>query len=137
MVYGTKFGEVVFLFVLVAMFFFVRMLYQLLKKIPSERHALPIWFVWFFLLPIIGLVFEWIMLPFAIPKTLKNNFATNQDAIFAANTLFKLGLMQVGFATFSIFYHYPPINDIAALISVIAWVCYWIMAVKFKKTYLK
>src|SRR3990167_1823679 len=112
-------------------------LFQIMQRVPRDKHQFPSWFIWLFLIPWIGLVFQLIMLPFGIPNTFKRAFPNNQDAIRDADNLFKMGLTQVVLTVFGMFLPIPPINHIASVAGFILWIVYWVMIVKFKNTYLK
>ena len=112
-------------------------LFQIMQRIPRDKHQFPSWFIWLFLIPWVGLIFQLIMLPFGIPNTFKKAFPNNQNAISAAENLFKLGLAQVILTIFGMFLPIPPINHIAAVAGFILWIVYWVMIVKFKNVYLK
>lgn len=112
-------------------------LFQIMQRIPRDKHQFPSWFIWLFLIPWVGLIFQLIMLPFGIPNTFKRAFPNNQNAISAAETLFKLGLAQVILTIFGMFLPIPPVNHIAAVTGFVLWIVYWVMIVKFKNAYLK
>lgn len=111
-------------------------LFQIMQRVPRDKHQFPSWFIWLFLIPWIGLVFQLIMLPFGIPNTFKRAFPNNQDAIRDADNLFKMGLTQVVLTVFGMFLPIPPINHIASVAGFILWIVYWVMIVKFKNKYL-
>lgn len=121
---------------IVAMAFYCLTLYRLLQKIPSENHRFPSWFVWMFLVPIVGIVFQWMMLPFGIPATLKKYFANNPEALLKARLLFKIGLAQVIIITVGAL-ALPPIDRGFAFLGIALWIWYWVIAVKFKNRFLK
>ena len=116
--------------------FYCYVLYQILKRVPRENQQFPSWFVWLFLLPWAGLIFQWIMLPFGIPNAFKKTFPANQDAIHAADTLFKVAIAQLILTCFGIFVPLHPVNQIAAIVGLVCWIVYWVMIVKFKNKYL-
>lgn len=127
--------------ILVAMFlitlYFCFTLYRILERIPKEKHQFPSWFVWLFLLPWIGLIFQWIMLPFGIPNTLKNHFPDNETVVTKTNTLFKLGLAQVILMTAGFVVVRTPGEIIIGIAGIICWIFYWILIVRFRNQYLK
>lgn len=116
--------------------FFCWTLFDILGRIPVENQKFPRWFVWLILIPYIGFVFQWLMLPFGIPTALRKTFPANQEAINAAEMLFKVGLALVIFTSFGLFFHISPINQITTGLWVISWIAYWILIVKFKNKYL-
>lgn len=121
---------------LIATFFYCLTLFKILQQVPKENQLFPSWFVWLFLVPWVGLVFQFIMLPFGIPSALKKTFATNQDAIASADILLKLGLAQVILILLGIFLPVHPINQIISIFGLGVWIAYWVMIVRFKKQYL-
>jgi len=110
-------------------------LYTILQRITPEKRQFPNWFVWIFLIPYVGFIFQWIMLPFGIPNAFKNTFPVNQDAIAAADTLFKLGLAQVILTMFGIFFPIHPVNQVAGIAGIVLWILYWVKIIQFKKTF--
>lgn len=53
------------------------LLHQGLKKIPEQYRATESFMPWLTLVPIAGLAFYWILLPFKIPESFRNYFAEN------------------------------------------------------------
>lgn len=121
---------------IVAVLLFSWTLFSVLQRIPREKQQFPSWFVWLFVIPYIGLVFQWIMLPFGIPNALKKHFETNQDAIQAANTLFKLGLAQAIVAIFSLVFAHE-LGMYLGWLGIALWIVYWVLIFKFKTTFFK
>ena len=120
----------------IAVILYCRMLYKMLKLVPKEDHQFPAWFVWMFLVPLVGVIFQWIMLPFGIPNTLKKYCANNQEALSKAKTLFRIGLTQVIILTISAG-ALPPYDRAAGLASVALWILYWVKCVRFRNQFLK
>ncbi len=123
--------------ILIATFFFCLTLFKILQRVPKENQAFPSWFVWLFLIPWVGFVFQFIMLPFGIPKALKKTFPANQDAIESADILLKLGIAQVVLILMGILLPIHPINQIVSVLGFGVWIAYWVMAVRFDKQYLR
>lgn len=132
---ATLFATIVVIAFLFSLFFCIS-LYGLMKRIPREYHQFPIWFIWLILIPMVGFVFECIMLPFGVPNAIKKAYENDQDAIGYANLLFQFGLAQVIFGFVSFVFRVRPINDVMAGISVILWIVYWVLIVRFKRRYL-
>lgn len=109
---------------------------KVLKKLPEENQSFPRWFVWLILIPWLGLVFQFIMLPFGIPNAIKKTFANNQEAIEQADILFKVGLAQVTLTFLGIIITAHPINQIIAVFGLGVWITYWVIIAKFDKRYL-
>ncbi|OGT33895.1 MAG: hypothetical protein A3C44_02535 [Gammaproteobacteria bacterium RIFCSPHIGHO2_02_FULL_39_13] len=122
--------------IFVVMIFFCWTLYQLLESVPKKNHLVPSWLVWLILVPWIQVVFEWIMLPFAIPSALRKTFPDNEAAQKAIDTLFNVGLAQVIVLTFSFLLPIRYIDQLLAVAGLVLWIIYWVKIVKFKKTYL-
>lgn len=132
-----KMSSLAVLIVFVVTIVYCWMLYQIMENVPSEKQSFPRWFIWLFLIPWVGFIFQLIMLPFGIPNAFKNTFPANQDAIRAADVLFKLGLAQVILTVFGFFIPIHPLNQIAGAAGLILWIVYWVKIVQFKNTYLK
>jgi len=147
----SGFGLLIVLISIVALAFFCYALYDTMRRVPKEHRQFPAWFIWLFFIPLVGWVFQWIMLPFGIPNTLKKAFATNPVAVEKANTLFKIGLSQMIAFTLSFFLSHAYSKQITLthisfsylllLLSVIAafvlWIIYWVRCVSFKNQFLK
>lgn len=125
---------VVAVFIITA--FYCWSLFRVIQRVPKDKHQFPSWFIWLFLIPYVGFVFQWIMLPFGIPNTFKNLLSNNADATKAAELLFKIGLGQVIFTTFSFFLPLYPVNQIAGVLGLILWILYWVKIISFKNKYL-
>src|SRR3990167_7186297 len=116
-----KISVLVLFAVFVVKIFYCYMLNNILNRVPRENQQFPQWFIWLCLIPLLGIVFEWIMLPFGIPNALKKMFSTNQDAINSATTLFKLAIAQLVFTMLGIFFLIKQINQIAAILGIVFW----------------
>lgn len=99
--------------------FFAWTCYETMKKIPQEEHVLPNVLCWLFLIPLAGYIFQWMMLPFAIPKTLKKFQPENKELQKSAKFLFIVGLiyliLELGIYVPGLF-----------LLSLIPWIIYWV-----------
>ena len=126
---------IILLISVVAVILYCLTLFKMLKRIPKEYHQFPAWFVWLFLVPLVGVIFQWIMLPFGIPNTLKKYFANNQEALTKAKILFRIGLAQVIILTISAG-ALPPYDRAAGFVSVALWILYWVKCVRFRKQFL-
>ena len=122
---------------LIITFFFCLTLFKILGRVPVENQGFPRWFVWLFFIPWLGLIFQFMMLPFGIPNAFKKTCSTNQDAIAAADVLLKLGLAQVILILLGMLLPMHPLKQIASLLGLGAWIAYWIMVVRFDKQYLR
>lgn len=122
--------------VVIASVLFCWTLYSLLRRIPPEDQQFPSWFVWLFLIPYVGFIFQWIMLPWGIPNALKKHFATNQDAIADADILFKLGLAQFVVMLFSLIFQHA-LGFYLGWLGIALWIVYWLLIIRFKTRYFK
>ncbi len=114
--------------------FFCWSLYMTMKKVPKEKQRMPAWTCWLILIPFVGLIFRWILEPFAIPKSLRATVAGNTEAEEATKTLFGVGLADVNSITLSFV---PFLGFILAFAHIVFMIIYWIKIVKFRKTYLE
>lgn len=57
--------------------FIAYILYDGISRIPRSNRTVEPYLAWFTLIPFVGLVFYWILLPFKIPESLKNYFSEN------------------------------------------------------------
>jgi hypothetical protein len=91
---------------------FIGSVYKTLRAVPNEQCVVPKWFLWFLLLPVVGvvlfvgefelirlavidvlfLVFAWILIPFAVPNSLARHYAANNELVKRVNTLQRIGL---------------------------------------------
>lgn len=110
-------------------------LFLILKKVPEQNQKFPRWIVWLFLIPIAGLVIQWIVL-LSIPGILKKTFSNNQDAIQSASTLFKFALASMIFTIFS-FLPIKPYGEYCGIIGVLLVLIYWGWIVRFKMVYFR
>lgn len=107
--------------------FFILTLYKLCRAIPEKYLKFPAWFNWLMIIPLVGIIFEWIMLPFGIPMSLKAYQPDNAIIIKKSNLLFGLGLAT---AILAIFVWLPIIGLIAYLV---LFIIYWVKAVEIRK----
>ena len=131
-----KYTIALIIVLLIATAIFCWNLFTILGMLPRENQKFPRWFVWLFLIPWIGFVFQWMMLPFGIPDSFRKTFPVNQEAINDANMLFKVGLAEVIFTSFGILFHISPLNQIADSLGLVLWVVYWVLIFKFRNKYL-
>jgi len=99
--------------------FFAWSCYSTMKKVPSEKQIIPGWMCWLFVIPIAGYVFEWIMLPFAIPRSIRNHLPDNEKLNKKTRSLFAIGLIYL-ILEIGIFF---PGLIIPVLIF---WIIYWV-----------
>lgn len=119
---------VIALFLLPLIFFILSCL-SLLKVIPKEYHTFPRWFCWLFVIPAVGYIFQWIMLPFGIPDAIKR-FSTNPEAVKKASLLKAIGIC---FLIFSILSGIHFLTLLSATVSLVFFIIYWVQVVKVRK----
>lgn len=84
-----------FLISIIVNIFFALSVYKTAKLIPKQFHTFPIWFSWLFIIPMLGIIFKWMMLPFGLPQALRQYRSNDPNIIRSADKLFKLGLAYV------------------------------------------
>jgi len=102
--------------------------YKLLKVIDKDKQISKPWFAWLFLVPVVGYVFQWIVLPFGVGNALKKY----QDMAIKlrGDTLFILGLALV---ILPIVTFVPIISPFASIACIVIYIIYWIKIVKVRK----
>jgi len=108
-------------------------LYNTMKAAPEKHHMFPAWFVWMMIIPVVGFIFAWIMVPFGVPKTMEAASGTNQEMKNASKTLFGLGLAQMILFTLIFI---PIVNFFTGIAGFVLWIIYWVKIVSFKNDYL-
>ncbi len=102
--------------------FFVLSVRKTLKMIPKKDHTFSMALLWLMIVPGVGYIFEWIMLPFGVPRTIESFFMGSDQRIERHHALFfGLGLSAV-------------ILDIGVFgaISLILKIIYWSFAVNLR-----
>lgn len=130
---GSVFGSFFVLAGIVADIWFIASMYGAMKRIPEASRRFPAWFVWMQLIPLVGLVFAWIMIPFGVPGTLEAYFAGHAEAKQKAKTLFVVGLVAVIALTFALI---PGIGFLGMLVYLVCFIVYWANLASFKRKYL-
>ncbi len=114
-------------------------LYKTMKKVPKDKRLFPAWFVWMMLIPVAGLVFACMMLPWGVPKSIGRAVIGNAKAGKSARSLFGLGLTCVILLTIiniiSIL-EIPLLGTLLGIATLIMLIIYWVKVVKFRKVYL-
>ncbi len=108
-------------------------LFKAAKRVPQEHQVFPAWFVWMMLIPVAGYVFNWLMLPFGIPKSFEKYLSGNEQAVRDAKTLFGLGLTMV---IIPLLLWIPFVNIVLGIGAFAVWIIYWVKVVSFRKKYL-
>ena len=103
-------------------------IYRLVKQIDEADRKFPAWYAWMFLIPIVGYVFQWILLPFGIGSVLKRH--ENFEVQRRANTLFTLALALVILPVISWISY---ISQIASIATFVIFILYWVKASKMKR----
>ena len=120
---------------LIVLAFFCFSVFKVLKAVPEQHQRFPAWLIWLTLLPIAGLVFIWIMLPFGVPQALKN-FSSKEkpEAMADCKVIFSLGLAYAILVTVSII---PLLGLFTLVASFVVLIVYWSQIVSFRKRYLE
>lgn len=139
-------GIMVVFMILVVLF--CASLFSTMQSIPKESRKFPSWFVWLMLLPGIGIVFQWIMLPFGIPNSIKKASHTNRSVVHRTHTLFGYGLVLAIISTMIGSHHTLALivnaNDdvilhikgLLAVVGMVFFALYWINVVSIRKKHL-
>ena len=104
-------------------------LYKTLVKVSEDKRRVPAWLCWLTLIPLVNIVIFWILLPFAIPNSIKDYMAGNQEATAQAETLYKVGLANMILVLCGLI---PVVGGLATLGSLVAWIIYWVKVVKIR-----
>ena len=102
--------------------------YKLLKIIDKDKQISPPWFAWLFLIPIVGYIFQWIVLPFGIGNALKKY--EDMTIKLRGDTIFILGLTLVILPIASFI---PVISPFASVACMVIYIIYWVKIVKARK----
>lgn len=108
-------------------------LYSVVERVPEEKRALPSWFAWLILIPVVGFVLCWVMIPFTIPKTLATVVENNPEGMAKIRFLKKAGFLNVLCATLVFI---PFLGLLLAVAAFVLWIMYWVKLVEFRDTYL-
>lgn len=121
-------GIAILISVIIAIFFSWTC-YRTLSCIPKEKQTVPAWVCWLMIIPLLGFIIQWIMLPFAIPNSIKQAYPDNADVMKAAKTLFGIGLAFVILATISVI----PVIGLVGIASFILFIIYWVKVADIRK----
>lgn len=110
--------------------FFSLSCYRTMKKVPCHQRVAPAWLCWLFLIPLIGYIFEWIMLPFIIPNSIQQYKADNPTVVSKAKSLFGIGL---AYLIISIALAIPVVNFFGFIAVFILWIIYWVKVVSIRE----
>jgi len=81
-------------FIIVNIFFAVSV-YKTSSLIPREFHSFPVWFCWLFIIPIFGIIFKWMILPFDIPQALQKYKPNDEKIAHSSSKLFAISIAYV------------------------------------------
>ena len=68
------------------------------KSIPETHRTAPVWLPWLILIPFVGFVIAWIMIPFMVPKALRQYdeaLQASRDSDFG----FRWGILSIAIST--------------------------------------
>lgn len=111
------------------MLFFCWFMYDAMKRVPEEQQRFPAWFVWMMLIPLVGYIFMWMMLPFGIPRSFERATEGDLEAKKSSRKLFGFGLAWV---ILCFFWALPP----CFIAIIVLMILYWIEVSQFKKQFL-
>jgi len=113
--------------------FMAWLLYRALIRIPQEYHTIPTYFPWLGCIPFAGIVFNWIIIPFKLPESLRLYFADHPNDALQWNEDFgkKSGLNWMGFGTASFI---PLVNILTVIPGIVFMVKYLIHLNKLTNT---
>lgn len=131
-------GETIGVIVIAIIFFIIFVLfcwslYSALSRVPEDKQVFPAWFCWLLIIPLVGYVFSWLMLPFGIPRSFENYLSDNPAAVKKAKTLFGIGLAYV---IIPLVAWIPIVGIPFSIAALVLWIIYWVKIVKFKNEYL-
>ncbi len=130
-----------FLISVIINIFFAISVYKTAKCIPNKFHLFPTWFAWLFIIPFLGIIFKWMMLPFDLPQALRQYKPNDMEIVRSANKLFKLGLAYVilislAFLTlygFTLALLIPFLGVFISIATIILLLLYWVEIVSVRK----
>ena len=120
------------LIVVVGNAFFAYSIYKTAKLIPREHHRLPIWLLWFFLIPVVNLVFQIFILVFDIPRGLKRTYENNIVVSTMATSLFSIGIVFSVLVALG-WWCGGFTSLVFSLINLILMSIYWVKVVKVRR----
>lgn len=123
--------KLIILTIIIVNIFFTLSVYQTARCIPKNFHAFPIWFCWLFIIPFLGIVFKWIMLPFALPQALRKYKSANKKMQKSANKLFNIGIAYV--ITLSLCFFFSVMAFFIFIAAIILLIVYWSEIVDVRK----
>ena len=113
--------------------FFSWSMYSAAKLIPEDKQVFPAWMCWLMLVPVLGYIFAWLMMPFGIPRSFENYVVNNPQAYKDTREIFGLGLAFVILVFFGVI---PILGFFAYAAAIVLLIVYWVKVKRFKETYL-
>ena len=107
---------------------FAHSMFKTMGLITLEDRLFPRWLLWFMAVPVIGLAFQWLMIPFGLPKSLKAHWPNNEVILAKSDKLFKIGLAYVIVTTAGAF-----LSALAFIPMLILLVIYWLEMPKLRE----
>lgn len=134
----------------IVVFLFILSVRKTYNQVPKEHHVCSAGLLWFFLLfvlnlffiwlggniawlsffNILSMVFYWIMIPFAVPNTLRKYLANNPEAVRKTRHMFGVGLAWVICSTVALF---PPLAGLFGIASLVLMIIYWCQVVSVRQ----
>lgn len=111
---------------------FAYSIYKTAKLIPKANHRFPIWLLWFFLIPIVNLIFQVMILVFDIPQSLKRTYRDNLSVTTTATSLFSLGIVFTVLVIVG-WYKGGLISLVFSFINLILISIYWVKVVNVRR----
>lgn len=111
---------------------FIKTLVDLMSVIPADKRFCPAWLNWLMIVPVLNYFVGWLMLPFALPMSVKAS-AISDAIVDKAKLLFRLGLVLQLCPTFSVLL--GGVHLIGALLFIVGFavlIWYWVTAHSLK-----
>ena len=126
-------------FVIPAIIFFLAQ-QRTLQAIRPVNRRMPPGQVWFQLIPIVGLIWQFFVIR-RISDSIRNELNTPiDDSIFAETTIpaghrpaYNVGILYSSLYCTSVIPHSPLLKCIIALPGMVAWITYWVQLSRYKK----
>ena len=111
---------------------FAYSVYKTGRLIDKVNRRFPLWFVWFFIVPVISIIFQILILVFNIPRGFKLTFSQYPAIVQKARGLFSLGLAF--FVVTLLAWLLSGITSLSlSLASLILLAIYWVKVVTIRK----
>ena len=110
--------------------FFAWSMYITLDYIKPEHYLFPNWFAWMMVIPYIGLIFYWLMMPFGVPRAINNHLISQEKPDNVSSKLYGLGLAYAILVTCLMIL--PLMSGIFGLAALVLLILYWRELVKVR-----